>query len=286
VFIMTRLVLAMIVLCSCHGTSVAGCAGKLAGVTAQSPLTYSPFAAWNAQQTLNLTVQNSGAIACGYQVSVPASYYPLQFGGKLLFNISAGAGMAPGASQFTLATPAIKPGQSLQIPILLTVPRGQPSPAGSFTSKIGFALTAAGSPAAEPPIDQVIVQLACTVPPIFEINVAGSGSRSTVQFVSLGTGQNASVVLQTRTNGSHQILFKSLNGGFMALRGYPGPASAIPYAASVDGQPIALGAPVALSYPAQPGEAARRLSITVGDTSGKLAGMYSDTIIVSILSSM
>jgi hypothetical protein len=283
---MKRAVLAIFVLCGLSGNSVAGCAGKILGVTAQSPLTYSPFAAWNAQQTLNLTVQNSGAVACGYQVSIPPGYYPLQFGGKLLFNLSAATGMVAGGPQFALTTQSIKPGQSIQIPITLTVPRGQPSLSGSFTSKIGFTLAAAGTPPAQPPIDQVIVPLVCTVPPIFEINVAGSGSKSTVQFASLETGQNASVILQTRTNGGYFISLRSLNSGLLASKDHTGAASTIPYVATVDGQPVVLGAPAALSYAAEPGEAARRLTVTVGDTSGKLAGMYSDVITISILSSM
>jgi hypothetical protein len=282
---MMRLLILIAMLCV-TGKSFAGCTGKIVSVTAQSPLTYSSFAAWNAQQIFNLTVQNSGAVACSYQVSIPPGFYPLQFGGKLSFNLSASAGVASASPNFTITTPAVKPGQSAQLPIILTVPRGQPSLSGSFTSKIGFALAAAGTLATQPPIDQVIVPLACTVPPIFEINVAGSGSRSTVQFASLEAGQKASVVLQTRTNGDYRIVFRSLNSGLLTLAGRSGPASAIAYAAAVDGHPVALTAPVALSYASEPGEGTRRLTVTVGDTSGKLAGTYTDVITVSILSSM
>ena len=201
------------------GTAFAGCAGKIASVSAQSPLTYSPFAAWNAQQTLILTVQNTGAAACSYQVSIPPSFYPLRFGGKLSFSLSSTSASEALLRTSRLRRPTLNPGQSAQLPVILTVLRGQPSLSGCFTSKVGFALAGAGTPLAQPPIDQVIIPLACTVPPIFEINLAGSGRKTTVQFASLETGQKTSVILQTRTNGDHRLVFKSVNGGVFGLAG-------------------------------------------------------------------
>ena len=279
---MIRLLSLIAVFCGFTGTAFASCAGKITSVSAQSPLTYSPFAAWNALQTLILTVQNTGAIACSYQVSIPPSFNPLQFAGKLSFSISSSSASA----NSMLTTQTLKPSQSAQLPIILTVPRGQPSLSGYFTSKVGFALAVAGSPAAQPPIDQAIVPLTCTVPPIFEINLAGSGRKTTVQFGNLEAGQKASVILQTRTNNDHRLVFQSVNGGYLSLHGHSGPASKIPYSATVDGEPVTLTAPVALSFAAEPGEASRRVTVTVGDTSGKLAGTYTDVITVSILSSM
>ncbi len=283
---MIRLLLLIAVWCGFTGTTFAGCAGKITSVNAQSPLTYSPFAAWNAQQTLILTVQNTGAVACSYQVSIPSSFNPLQFAGKLSFSLSSSSPSGSASGNFTITTPTLKPGQSTQLPVILTVLRGQPSLSGYFTSKVGFVLAGAGAPPAQPPIDQVIIQLACTVPPIFEINLAGSGRGTAVQFGSLETGQRTSVILQTRTNGDHRLELKSANSGVLALLGRSGPASTIPYAAAVDGQPVVLSAPAALSFAAEPGEASRQLTLTIGDTSGKLAGTYTDVITVRILSSM
>ncbi len=279
---MIRLLSLIAVFCGFTGTAFAGCAGKITSVSAQSPLTYSPFAAWNALQTLVLAVQNTGAVACSYQVSIPPSFNPLQFAGKLSFSMSSSSASA----NSMLTTPTLKPGQSAQLPIILTVPRGQPSLSGRFTSKVGFALAVAGSPAAQPPIDQAIVPLTCTVPPIFEINLAGSGRKTTVQFGNLEAGQKASVIVQTRTNNDHRLVFQSVNGGYLSLHGHSGPASKIPYSATVDGETVTLTAPVALSFATEPGEASRRVTVTVGDTSGKLAGTYTDVITVSILSSM
>ena len=283
---MIRLLVVIAILCGPAGAALAGCAGKIASVSAQTPLTYSPFAAWNAQQRLIFTVRNTGTIACSYQVSILPGHYPLQFAGKLSFSLSSANAAGNSSANFTLATPVLNPGQSVQLPVILTVFRGQPVSSGQFNLNVGFALAAAGTQVGQPPIDRVMVPLACTVPPVFEINLAGSGQRTSIQFANPEAGQKASVVLQTRTNGNHQVEFKSVNGGFMTLRGHSGQMSKIPYAVTVDGQPIALAAPAALRFATEPGEAARRLTVTLGDPSGKLAGTYIDVITVSILSSL
>ena len=93
-------------------------------------------------------------------------------------------------------------------------------------------------------------------------------------------------MLQTRTNGNHRLEFESANRGVLALLGRSGPASTIPYTATVDGQPLALTSRAALSFAPAPGESTRRFTVTIGDISGKLAGTYLDVITVAILSSM
>lgn len=283
---MIRLVALIAVLCGIAGTAFAGCDGKITGVKAQAPLTYSPFDAFNARQTLVVTVQNTGTLNCSYRVSVPPSFYPLQFGGKLSFSLSTTIASGDTAGTLTLTTPILGPGNSAQSPIILTALRGQATSSGQFIAGFGLALAAVGAPVGSPPIDQVSVPLTCTVPPVFEINLAGSGHRTSVQFGNLETGKNASVMLQTRTNGNHRLEFESSNRGLLALRGHSGPAATIPYTATVDGQPLALASPAALSFATAPGEATRRFTVTIGNTSGKLAGTYRDVITVAILSSM
>ena len=62
---------------------------------------------------------------------------------KLSFSLSS-LSSSGGAGNFALTSPTLKPGQSSQLPLILMVPRGQPSLSGSFTSKVGFALAGAG----------------------------------------------------------------------------------------------------------------------------------------------
>ncbi len=283
---MIRFLVLFILVCVTAGSAFAGCAGKITNIKAQAPLSYSPFEPFNARQTLVVTVQNTGTLACRYQISVPPRFYPLQFGGKLSFSLS-GTGVSEGASTpLALTTPALDPGKSTQLPVILTVFRGQATLSGEFATSVELDLTVVGTTAGNAPVDQGIVPLTCSVPPVFQINLAGSGHRTSVQFGNLETGQKASVVLQTRTNNDHRLEFESANRGFLTLREGSGAASTIPYTATLDGQPLALTAPTALNFSTAPGEATRRFTVTIGDTSGKLAGIYRDVITVAILSSM
>ena len=278
---MIRFLVLFILVCVTAGSAFAGCAGKITNIKAQAPLSYSPFEPFNARQTLVVTVQNTGTLACRYQISVPPRFYPLQFGGKLSFSVSEVA-----STPLALTTPALDPGKSTQLPVILTVFRGQATLSGEFATSVELDLTVVGTTAGNAPVDQGIVPLTCSVPPVFQINLAGSGHRTSVQFGNLETGQKASVVLQTRTNNDHRLEFESANRGFLTLREGSGAASTIPYTATLDGQPLALTAPTALNFSTAPGEATRRFTVTIGDTSGKLAGIYRDVITVAILSSM
>jgi hypothetical protein len=275
--------LAVLLVITCGGTaSQAACAGKITSINAQAPLTYSPFAPWSAHQSLSFTVQNTGSQTCSYQLTIPSRFYPLQFGGKLSFSIASQTSASRGPQAFILLTPAIKSGQSAQFSAVLSVFRGQAVASGTIVSNVGFDLAPAGAAAGQSPIDEVIVPVTCIVPPIFEINLAGSGQYTSVQFGNLAPGQTASVILQTRTTDNHQLEFQSRNGGFLILQGHTGQSSKIPYSLTIDGQEVGLAAATFLHVTAGPGEATHRLAITIDDTAGKLAGTYIDVITVSI----
>ena len=207
------------------------------------------------------------------------------FGPKLSFTIESSTASA-NTQPFSLVTPALKPGQSGQVGAVLTVFRGQAAVSGTFTSHVAFALSPADAAQGALPIDQVLIPLTCIVPPIFEINLAGSGQSTTVQFGNLAANETASVVLMTRTTGNHQLEFQSRHNGYLALQSLAGLSAKIPYSLALDGRPVALAAATFLKFTTGPGEAARRLTFTIGDTSGKLAGTYTDVITVNIASAL
>lgn len=277
------LALAMLIVA---GEARAACTGKIIGINAQAPLTYSPFASWNATQKLVLSIQNTGNATCAFQVSIPSSFYPLRFGGKLAFAIESPGSQASIAQLFSAVTPAIGASQTVKLDIVIKVFRGQVAASGAFSAEAGFVLTAANASLGQPPLDQAVISLSCTVPPIFEINIAGSGQQTTVQFDELAAQKAATVVLQTRTTGNHTLQLSSKNQGYLVGQGPAAQAGKIPYSLNLDGQPVALGTPSSLTFTAAPGEAARRLTITVGSTAGTLAGTYSDVITINIESSL
>ncbi len=279
---MMRLGVLLLILIGCGQAAHGGCAGKILSVNAQAPLTYSPFAAWNAKQTLVITVQNTGSLACSYRISMAPGSYPLKFGAKLSFDIANASTAVSGAAPFSIVTPVLKPGQNAQLGALLTVFRGQAAISGVLAANTGFALTPAEATQGAMLLDQVVVPLSCIVPPIFEVNLAGSGERTSIQFANLAPRETAAVILQTRTTGNHRLEFQSQNRGFLILQGVSGQSARIPYSFALDGQPVALKAKSFLQFTTGAGETAHRLTFTIGDTSGKLAGTYSDVVTISI----
>ena len=168
---------------------------------------------------------------------------------------------------------------------MLTIFRGQPTFSGLLTAVLTFALSSAGAAPTQLPLDQVQIPISCSVPPIFEINIAGSGQYTSVDFGEITAGRSAAVVFETRATSDHSLHFKSQNNGYLVRDGSDsGETSRIAYSLKVDGQPIGLSGPAFLQFKAQAGETSRRFLFTVGDTAQKRAGLYKDIITVWIAS--
>ena len=244
------------------------CAGKMNTVSSPKPAHLQSLCGVERSANACSTVQNTGAAACSYQVSIPPSFYPLQFAGKLSFSMSSSSASAnsmlhdPNPQARPVRTTAHNTDRSPGAAVIIwTLHLEGRVRLGSCRVSRGAAPYRSGNC---PPT--------CTVPPIFEINLAGSGAQDDcAKSGNLEAGQKASVIVQTRTNNDHRLVFQSVNGGYLSLHGHSGPASKIPYSATVDGETVTLTAPVALSFATEPGEASRRVTVTVGDTSGKLA---------------
>ena len=162
------------------------CLGKISQAAAPGSLSYNPFAVQNALQAILVTIQNPGTQPCSYQLTIPSASYPLQFGGKLSFGIApAGAAPAPqSTTPLTVLTSQVKPGQTVRVPLALTIFSGQPAASGLLMGNVTFSLYAAGAPPSQRPLDQVQVPLSCAIPAIFEINIAGSGQYTSIDSAS------------------------------------------------------------------------------------------------------
>ncbi|WP_127078074.1 hypothetical protein [Rhodomicrobium lacus] len=273
------LVLAMF----CGLTPSLACTGKIDALSARRTLVYNPFSALDGHQQLSIQVQNTGTESCAYRLWIPDRYLPLQFG-NIDFTISGQrAPSAADSSGLTIQTPIVAPGQSIKLPLRLSVARGQQSLAGKLTKKIGFALAA--EQARTTLLDQTEVDIHCVVPPVFEINVAGSGLRATLEIDDLKLRSKA-VVLQMRSTQNHRLEIQAENGALIREGSPPGDSTSIPYVVTIDGQSSQLkkGAIWRVNGPA--GESSRRLNVTIGDTADKLAGLYKDVITVHIASDL
>lgn len=255
------------------------CAGKIVSTAAQAPLAYNPFAPVDARQEIAIKVQNAGSDRCAFQLSIPDRYLPLQFAPGLRFSIMAGG------RQETLAaaTPVLQPRQSYDLHLTLIIYRGQTATAGPLSRLIGFALTPAGSRA---PVDEIQLGLSCVIPPLFQINLAGSGTRTSMEFTNLNANGARSVVMQTRATQGYRLEFQSTAGHLLREGSPAGEQSAIPFILSVDGQTYTLSKDTVLRIFGVAGQASHVLTVRIGDTSNRLAGTYKATITVRIASGM
>ncbi|MGO8780725.1 MAG: hypothetical protein ACLQKK_17730 [Rhodomicrobium sp.] len=282
---MTRLIAILLFIASSPAS--AACLGKISQAAAPSSLSYNPFAVQNTLQAILVTIQNPGTQPCSYQLTIPSASYPLQFGGKLSFGIApAGAAPAPqSTTPLTVLTSQVKPGQAVRVPLALTIFSGQPAASGLLMGNVNFSLYAAGAAPSQSPLDQVQVPLSCAIPAIFEINIAGSGQYTSVDFGELAPGKSATVVLQMRATADYSLHFRSQNNGYLVRGGSNSPGnSRISYGLTVDGLPIALSGPAFLQFKARAGETSRRFSFTIGEMANTMAGLYKDIITVRIAS--
>ena len=257
----------------------AACAGKIVSTAARAPLSYNPFSPVDAQQEIAVKVQNAGSDRCAYQLSIPNRYLPLQFAIGLRFAIMAGSWQETLAA----ATPVLQPRQSYDLHLTLLVYRGQTATAGTLSRLVGFALTPAGG---RTPVDEIQLNLSCVVPPFFQINLAGSGTRTAMEFSSLNANGTKSVVMQTRATQGHRLEFRS-TAGYLLREGSPASeSSTIPFALAVDGQTYTLSEGTVLRIQGTAGQSSHLLTVRIGDTKNKLAGTYKAAITVHIASTM
>ena len=263
-------------------SSAWACSGKIISSKALTPLVYSPFAPVDQQQNLTIKIQNSGSDHCVYRLSIPDRYFPLQFAPTLQFAIT-GWGGGSGQNTFATDTPPLQRGQSYDLHLQLFVYRGQDATAGILTKLIGLTLTSTDGRSS---FDEVQLPLSCTIPQLFEVNLAGSGTRTSMEFKNLSAFSSRSVVMQTRATQGHHLEI-STTAGQLVRDGSPAKdASTISYTLAVDGQTYRLAKDTVLRVNGSVGQASRLLTVRLGDTSNKLAGIYKAIITIRIVSGL
>ncbi|ADP72381.1 hypothetical protein Rvan_3185 [Rhodomicrobium vannielii ATCC 17100] len=258
--------------------SAHACAGKIETFSARRPLIYNPFSVVDAHLRLAVTIRNTGSETCSYRLSIPDSYRPLLFE-NIAFTIDARDASNETPGTFSVTTPSVAAGQTHQLRLRLSASRGQPALSGDLTKRVGFVLTEAGAQGL--PLDQTELDLHCLIPPVFEINVAGSGLRATLEIDDSKLPSKA-VVLQTRSTQSHRLQIRAENGFLVREGSLPSATTIIPYEVAIDGLSRQLQKDAVWQVDGPAGEASRRLSVTIGDTFNKLAGLYKEVITVHI----
>jgi len=268
----------------------AACLGKLEAVHSSTTIVYNPFDNQDLKATLVIRVQNSGSETCSYRVHLAPRSFPLQFSQLLNFSLaspSAPAGASLSSSGLDLSTNKIAPGQRSDIPLTLVIPRGQSVGSGHLESSALLSLWAANAPPAGGVLDQAELPLACDVPALFQINIAGGGLVTTVNFGELRQNDQRTVVLQTRCTQNYKVQLTSQNSGSLMLEdGGEATTSHIGYYAFFDGQNINFADHRSIQYSAANFYENHKLMIQVGDISNKRAGLYKDVIVIRIMSAI
>jgi hypothetical protein len=273
----------ILISCILFTTATHACSGKIVSASADRPLSYNPFSAADQRQSITIKILNMGSDRCAFQLLVPERYLPLQFAPDLRFTLS--AHNAPSnQTAINVVTPLLQPSQSFQLHFLIVVFRGQHNASGLLTKIIGFALFPAG--ATNHSLDEIEVPLLCSIPEIYGINIAGSGSRTSIEFNTLASNASRSVVLQSRATHTHQLEVKASSNHLLRAGSDVSEVSTIPFTLALDGQTYAVGADAILRIPGSPGQSRRLLTVRIGDTSRKLAGTYKAVITIRIGSNL
>jgi hypothetical protein len=155
---------------------------------------------------------------------------------------------------------------------------------GSYSQPVELRLQAAssGEGLAAAPSQTGLITIACRVAEHLGVNIAGGGTSTTIDFGVLAQGQTRRVVIQTRSNRTFSLKVTSANGGALAMA-EPYAQWRIPYRMELDGResapPATIGPYAATVLSGNNVEA----SFTIGDVSGKRAGLYTDCVTIEII---
>ncbi|WP_295802084.1 hypothetical protein [uncultured Microbulbifer sp.] len=261
------------------------CALEAVSLEGQADLAYYPFANRDEAGQLRLVVSARGVCRLGFAL-LPTSDAQLMGPGRPLNFAFRNRGdqVVPlnGNEQRWIQFEETARGKEAEFTISL--PRGQARRAGDYRNNFVARIFVNGRP-----VQDIDFQLSVRVAAQADLHVAGNGEgqlgRSTVMnFGRLETGETLTALLAVRANSAYNLAVSSENNGQMRHVSLAGEDTAVPYTASLDGQQLNLqggGDRRDFSIP-NDGEQMRNISVQIGDTSGKMAGRYRDTLRVTV----
>lgn len=260
---------------------------------ATAPIAYEPFEPLDGVGFVRVRVRNTGDSSCLAELYLaPAGGRPLlRANGRALEwrtdGRSAGGSGEGGAGEIGPFQARVAPGAAHEFEVRVLVPAGQVQPQGSYTGEVNLRVIAQG---ADVPLSAPVTTLAAEVPGRAQMALSGSSTRAArgmappaIDFGELQTGEVGRVFVHVWSNSSVRVTMSSDNRGRM-LHVDNASLTPVAYTAAFDGQPISLQAPVTVQRtpPATAAGAAYELALTVGDVSGRFAGLYRDRITVSV----
>src|SRR3569623_965698 len=129
-----------------------------------------------------------------------------------------------------------------------------------------------------------VVSVTVRIPNVLSANVAGGSTRGEIDFLDFST-LSRSLAISVRSTGPYKVTARSLNGGNMVRAGGSSQAELdrISYEMRFGGQPMTPGSGAAFSYPRAGLQGLQiPLDVKVEDVSGKRAGKYSNTVMLTL----
>lgn len=270
------------------------CNGQLTGDGVVGGNEYDPFDTLDFRHRQAVSVRNTGSASCDFLVVFRRQPVDAMLGPALHYHFEDSTGN-PLLNDPTLpyhdrvlSLANVQPGQGVSVNYYLAIPRGQFAFAGTYYDNNVvlqlFGRDRAGTLSAE--LDTKALSVGQTVKPVVDINVAGGGLRTTLNFDTLTNGKERTVKLQTRANYAYTLALSSANASHLKLEpGSPGQVWSIPYSLRVDNMPVSLQATVLLAQGTpvtSDGRENHLLSFRIEDASSRRAGTYRDSVTVNI----
>jgi len=251
---------------------------------------YDPFQGTNTFINIPYRLSNEGETACKLRISLISEDNSSKLrgaGGNLNFSLVNNSnwnisrqGPALATIDIELAAEETGIGKTVS----LFIPEGQVVSPGSYTQGLRFLVKdkSSGVQYSESNTADITAQVQPRVDAVLSFAPRAFGGTGSVTVFDLGTlhsGLTDTLYLQLRTNSAASIQVSSQNGGRLLHKQDPA-LKPINYDLSVDNKSAGLSAPFTVMAKAPPTLQGRAVPLTfhVGQVSGHMSGIYSDTI--------
>lgn len=157
-------------------------------------------------------------------------------------------------------------------------------PAGIYREQFTVRYWCGDDEASLPYEAQGLVSVSVAVPNVLSANVAGASLRGEIDFLDFST-LSRSLQVSVRSTGPYQVQARSLNGGVLQRErvGAGDDADRVRYQASLNGEALTVDSGAGLRMP-RAGLLGRQmpLDVTVEDVRSKRAGVYADTLLLTL----
>ncbi len=269
------------------------CSGRI--VSSPNPsFDYNPFAPIDNVRSHAVQIENQAAKSCAFWLSFAP---PAGSGGwpdGFDFEIRNADGMLlaasdqpPGASA-PLSSGPLDPNTTHIFHYTVRIRAGQMLASGNYDHQVELALTGTADgfpPQTSAPSDRADLALLVSVQDYLGVNIAGAGAMKTIDFGELRTGESRRVVIEARSNSNFTLKAFSAKGGALRMDA-PYEDWQIPYVMTINGGRIALPGEIGPFDTTTIAGHSFDVGFTIGDVSGKRAGLYSDEITIEIVPAM